>query len=506
MTSKEQKPSYESLEKRLSIAESIIEAIRNGEVDAIVRHKTVSLVRPEAQVRQTEADLKKSWALYQAVVEDQSELICRYRPDGILTFVNKAFCDYFNQPPGYCEGKKFRLPIHQEDRDFYDNSVSKLSPKNTMITVEHRVIMNNEIRWLKWNRRCIVDEKGNIIDYQDVGRDITERKRTEKELKKARKEAEIATQTKNAFLANMSHELRTPLNGIMGYAQFLGKILENNKACNESISGIVTCSEHLLTLINDILELSRTEPGTLQAVNEEFSLPDFLKQIESFARLQTQQKKLTYVPNISNELPLYVKGDEKRLRQVLINLLGNAVKFSEKGEVVFQVKPVENDFIRFLVKDTGIGIPNDQMETIFNMFQKSTSTGHYVEGAGLGLTVCRRLIGLMNGKLYVDSIVNQGSTFWFDIPLETINKDNDIKEIKGDTETKVQLDNQLSVPQQNEIESLVKAAKMGNVFGVEKQLELLLKKRPEFLQWGEKIRSYTEQFNVKELVDYLSEM
>jgi PAS domain S-box-containing protein len=499
------KPSYESLEKRLSIAESIIEAIRNGEVDAIVRHKAVSLVRPEAQVRQTEADLKKSWALYQAVVEDQSEFICRYRPDGMLTFVNKAFCDYFNHSPDHCEGKPFCLPIHQDDKEIYAKSFSQLSPKTPITTVEHRIIVDNDIRWLKWNRRCILDDKGNIIDYQDVGRDITERKQAEKELKKARKEAELANHAKNAFLANMSHELKTPLNGIMGYAQFLKKILENNTSCNESIQGIITCSEHLLTLINDILELSRLEPKTLQAVHHEFSLSDFLKQIESFARHQTQQKNLHFVPKISKKLPIYVKGDEKHLRLIIINLLGNAVKFTEKGQIVFQVKPIDHHLIQFSVKDTGRGIPKDQMETIFNMFQKSASKGQYVEGAGLGLTVCRRLVGLMNGTLHVDSVVNQGSTFWFDIPLEEISQHIEIQEINADSETKTQDDHQLIVPQSNDIEPLLKAAKMGNVFGVEKQLELLLTDSPEFSQWGEIIKSYTEQFKVKELVNYLSD-
>jgi len=497
------KPSYESLEKRLSIAESIIEAIRNGEIDAIVRPKEVSLVRPEAQVRQTEADLEKSWALYQAVVEDQSELICRYRPDNILTFVNKAFCDYFKQPVGYCEGKQFCLPIHQDDKEVYENSFRKLSVKTPITTVEHRVIIDNDIRWLKWNRRCIVDEKGTIIDYQDVGRDITERKTTEEELKKARQAAKLANQAKNAFLANMSHELRTPLNGILGYAQYLGKVLENNAACNDSILGIVTSSNHLLTLINDILELSKIEPGTLKAVYNEFSLIDFIKQIESYARIQTKQKGLRFISNISKELPVYVKGDEKHLRQVLINLLGNAVKFTNKGQIIFQVKPEENNLIQFFVQDSGIGIQKEQIDYIFNMFEKSSS-GHYVEGAGLGLTVCQRLVGLMNGSIHVESVLNQGSTFWFDIPLETIGKEINNKEINNDDSNTKSLSEDIVVPEESEIKPLFQAAKMGNVLGVEQQLEILLQGKPELKPWGEIIKSYTEQFKVKELIAYLS--
>ncbi|MBF0452957.1 MAG: PAS domain S-box protein [Candidatus Magnetomorum sp.] len=492
-----QKPSYEMLEKRLSMAESIIEAIRNGEVDAIVRQKAVSLVRPEAQVRQTEAELKKSWALYQAVVEDQTELICRYRADGILTFVNKAFCDYFQQND--LEGKRFVMPGLPEDQEIYAHSFFQLRPETPMITVEHRVTINNEIRWLRWNRRCIVNDQGMITDYQDVGQDITQSKQTEKDLKEARKAAELADQSKNAFLANMSHELRTPLNGILGYAQLLEKMASGNS--NKFIQGIVTCSEHLLTLINDILELSSIEPGTLNTAQEDFSVIDFVQQIESFARLQTQQKQLRFVPDISEHLPCHVKGDEKRLRQVLINLLGNAVKFTEKGQVLFQVMPLDKPFIRFLIKDTGSGIPKNQLETIFNMFQKASSQGQYVEGAGLGLTVCRRLIVMMNGTFHLESIINEGSTFWFDIPLNVLDSTSEKKDIVTDEPIS---ERQISVPEKSDIDPLLQTAKMGNVLGVEKQLASFLNKFPEYSEWGEKILSYTQNFQMKALVAYLS--
>jgi len=497
----EQKPSYETLEKRLRNAEAIITAIRNGEVDAIVRHKDISLIRPEAQVRQTEADLKKSWALYQAVVEDQTELICRYRPDGILTFVNKAFCDYLNTKPEFLEGYPFNLPTIPKDEDIYTKSFSKITPDNQVVQVEHRVKINNDIRWLRWTRRCILDEKDVIIDYQDVGRDITERKITEQALKDARKVAEMANQAKNAFLANMSHELRTPLNGILGYAQFLKTVLKNDTPCKDAIQGIVTCSDHLLTLINDILELSKNTPETLHSVNETFLFTDFLKVIESFATLQTRQSNLEYISSISDPLPKYVCGDEKRLRQVLINLLGNAVKFTTKGQVEFQVKPLEKPLIRFSIKDTGVGIPENQLNTIFEMFQKASSEGQYVEGAGLGLTVCRRLVGLMNGTLHVKSVVDKGSTFWFDIPINSMahveDQEHDALVQKGSDETVVHN------PDQSIIASILNTARIGNVFGVEKQLDELAGQFPELNPWINKLKSFTEAFKIKELVSYL---
>ncbi|KPA11339.1 signal transduction histidine kinase, partial [Candidatus Magnetomorum sp. HK-1] len=373
------KPTYEEIESRLQTLESIIEAIRNGEVDAIVRPKEVSLVRPEAQVRQTEKDLIK-----------------------------------------------------------------------------------------------------------------------------ALKKAEIANQAKNEFLANMSHELRTPLNGILGYAQLLDKILKNDEKCQESIQGIMTCSDHLLTLINDILELSQIEPDYMNPISQEFSLMHFLQQIESFARLQTHQKGLKYVQEISSEIPQYVKGDEKRLRQVLINLLSNAVKFTEKGQISFQVYYADKSSMRFSIKDTGIGIPKDQLANICDIFQKVNVKGNYVEGAGLGLSVCNRLITMMGGKLNIDSEVNKGSTFWFDITLNSLEK---VMEVENKNQTSEEiLESEIQIPEKAEIESLLQIAKIGNIFGVEKQLNELLKKSPEFSEWGDIVKKYTESFLIKELVLYLENL
>lgn len=378
-TIKNKKPTYEEIESRLQTLESIIEAIRNGEVDAIVRPKEVSLVRPEAQVRQTEKDLIK-----------------------------------------------------------------------------------------------------------------------------ALKKAEIANQAKNEFLANMSHELRTPLNGILGYAQLLDKILKNDEKCQESIQGIMTCSDHLLTLINDILELSQIEPDYMNPISQEFSLMHFLQQIESFARLQTHQKGLKYVQEISSEIPQYVKGDEKRLRQVLINLLSNAVKFTEKGQISFQVYYADKSSMRFSIKDTGIGIPKDQLASICDIFQKVNVKGNYVEGAGLGLSVCNRLITMMGGKLNIDSEVNKGSTFWFDITLNSLEK---VMEVENKNQTSEEiLESEIQIPEKAEIESLLQIAKIGNIFGVEKQLNELLKKSPEFSEWGDIVKKYTESFLIKELVLYLENL
>ena len=375
---KNKKPSYEELESRLQTMESIIEAIRKGEVDAIVRPKAISLVRPESQVRQTEADLKK-----------------------------------------------------------------------------------------------------------------------------AIKAAELANQTKNAFLANMSHELRTPLNGIQGYAQYLEQLLTNNNEAHGSIQGILTCSQHLLTLINDILELSRTEPDTFKAANEEFSLLNFLQDIESFARMQTNQKNLNFVLDISKKLPQYVIGDEKRLRQVLINILGNAVKFTEKGQITFQVQYLENNLFKFSIIDTGIGIPKDQLEKIGEIFQKANDEGNYVEGAGLGLAVCRRLIGMMNGKLHIESEVDKGSTFWFEIPMDIISFSTE-KEVEENNKTQEDsVKSEILIPENDIIKGFLENAKIGNILGVEKQLDDFLEKSPQFSDWGEIIKKFTTEFKTKELLEYL---
>jgi signal transduction histidine kinase/DNA-binding NarL/FixJ family response regulator len=250
----------------------------------------------------------------------------------------------------------------------------------------------------------------------------------------AREAAEVANKAKSEFLANMSHELRTPLNGILGYAQILRRDKGISQKQAEGLSIIQHSGEHLLTLITDILDLAKIEAGRLDLYPTNFNFHLFLQNVAGIARLRAEQKGLEFHYEPDPALPLGVEADEKRLRQVLLNLLGNAVKFTSEGEVTFRVVLLgwQGDAgldatdegaqpriarIRLEVRDTGIGIAPEQMEAIFQPFEQVGDTRDRVEGTGLGLSISRKLVEAMGSELRVVSEPGKGSTFWLEVAL-----------------------------------------------------------------------------------------
>lgn len=245
---------------------------------------------------------------------------------------------------------------------------------------------------------------------------------------RAEEVAETANRAKSQFLASMSHELRTPLNGILGYTQILNKNPTLTPEQKNGIKIIHQCGEHLLTLINDILDLSKIEAGKLELYPTEFSLPEFLESIVQICRIRSEQKGIALVYHQLSVLPKVVRADEKRLRQVLINLLSNAVKFTEKGTVRFQVG-YHAEKLRFQVEDTGIGIAEEQLEEIFLPFKQVGEDSRKTEGTGLGLAISRQLVEMMGGELKVTSTLGKGSVFWVDLDLAEVANPTNVKKI-----------------------------------------------------------------------------
>jgi PAS domain S-box-containing protein len=403
---------------------------------------SVVISRDVTKRKEAELAVQESEARFRGTFDQAAVGIAHVDYDGKWLRVNQRYSDIL----GYTEAEllqmSFRSVTHPDDIDYNAECYRRLRAREiTNYAIEKRYIRKDgELVWVALTVSPVLNPEGETQYYTAVVEDISDRKSAEVELTKAKEAAEAANRTKSEFLANISHELRTPLNGILGYAQILQRSDCMTQQQQEGLHIIQQCGDHLLTLIDDILDLSKIEAWKMELHPSEFYLHNFLGNIVKIFRLRAEQKGITFIYHYPDELPACVRGDEQRLRQILINLLGNAIKFTEKGSVTFQVELIggqqsavsgqpENgrlgrekaeSSIRFQVKDTGIGIAPEQIEGIFLPFQQARNHTRRLEGTGLGLSISKKLAEIMGSELRVNSSQGEGSVFWLDLDLPTV--------------------------------------------------------------------------------------
>ncbi|MEG5159251.1 AAA family ATPase [Microcoleus sp. AT3-A2] len=396
-------------------------------------------VRLEQEIRErkkTEEALQQSEARYLGILEDQTELIARYLPDGTVTFVNEGFCRFFGLTREQLIGHHYEPVVFEEDREYVTRVVNSISPENPVFTIENRVIVSSQVRWTQWVNRGIFDDSGCIVEFQAVGRDISARKKVEAELEQAKEAAVAANLAKSTFLANMSHELRTPLNAILGFSQLMNQDTNLLTEQKENLNIIQRSGEHLLSLINQVLDLSKIEAGGMKLSKNNLNLHHFLAEIEHMFALKATALSLYLRFECAADVPKYICADEVKLRQVLINFISNAVKFTSSGGVSLEVKNKQvkaqseagtkttnnqqPTTITFEVKDTGVGIAAEELESLFKPFVQTASGQKVQQGTGLGLTISRQFVRLMGGEI---TVISHGKAFTPGMPLKEFLED-----------------------------------------------------------------------------------
>ena len=371
--------------------------------------------------KEVEKQLKKIENRYDTVLNTVKDIVYQTDSEGNWSYLSNAW----EKTTGYTVKesltKKVLDFILEEDRKRHSEILDGMIKKNADFDHgDFRVIRKDgQSRLFEYSRFLIYDDDNNFVGTTGTITDVTERKKWEEELIKAKEAAEEAAKVKSEFLAIMSHEIRTPMNGVIGMT---GLLMETDLTPEqrEFVETIRVSGDTLLTLINDILDFSKIESGKMDLEEQPFELKECIEDAYDLLASKAVEKKLDLLHLIDKDVPPFIVGDVTRLRQILVNLVSNAIKFTNDGEVFISVQNVSDNpaevVLQFAVKDTGIGIPGNKLDVIFESFSQvdSTTTRRY-GGTGLGLAICSKLVNLMGGKIWVESEVGKGSTFYFTI-------------------------------------------------------------------------------------------
>jgi PAS domain S-box-containing protein len=368
-----------------------------------------------------EALADRNWELQEAeerarsLFESQGDLIVLRDDDGRITFVNDAYCELARKARSELIGSRFQFTVLEQGD-------SAIEANGTRIH-DQRIETALGARWIAWREALVRFDAGAPAEMQSVGRDVTDRTETERALSEARDQADAANRAKSRFLAMASHEIRTPLNGILG----MSSLLLDTHLTPEQMTyarAVKTSGDALLALIEELLDYSKVEAGKIDLESRPFVLATLIEDITELLAPRAQARKLEIAAYVDDRLPVEVVGDAARLRQVLLNLAGNAIKFTATGGVALIVEPgIWPNEISFLVRDTGIGIAPEAQERIFREFEQADDgIARSYGGTGLGLAISERIVKRMGGRITLESTLGAGSTFAVSVPLPASNE------------------------------------------------------------------------------------
>jgi PAS domain S-box-containing protein len=383
------------------------------------RRMVTAIIRDITQRKQAEQASRESERRFRAIFDHTFQLLGLTDPDGTVLEANQTALDFSGVARGSVRGKPlWETPWFGVSAAARQRCREAVAAAAAGRPVRYEVAARNaagELFTFDFSLKPITDEAGRVVLLIPEGHDVSERKRAGEELQRAKEAAEAANRAKSDFLANMSHEIRTPMNGILGMTE-LALDTDLTPRQREFLGMVKTSADNLLALLNDILDFSKIEAGKFELENIDFRLRDTVAETLGTLALRAHHKGLELACHVRPEVPDALVGDPVRLRQILVNLVGNAIKFTERGEVVVEVAEeasTEDDvYLHLRVTDTGIGIPRDKQEAIFNAFEQAdSSTTRKHGGTGLGLAISSELARMMGGRIWVESEVGRGSTF-----------------------------------------------------------------------------------------------
>ncbi|MBN1694533.1 response regulator [candidate division WOR-3 bacterium] len=402
-----------------------------------LRNRIAELEKSINKNKQTEQELVQDRAMFESFMDNIPMSVYFKDRKGRFLRVSKHFLEQYGPP----EVSSIEEVIGKTDFDLFPEDLAKEDRKDelhimktkepTVDREERAKTADGEEVYISANRAPFTDDEGNVIGILGIIRDITELKKREEELIEAQKAAQKASLAKSTFLAIMSHEIRTPLNAIIGMCEILEETVLSQEQ-HDYLKVLREAGEALLAIINDVLDISKIECGDVQIEKSEFSLDDLVEKVCDILAIRAHKKGIELVDHISPNVPINLIGDSYHVRQVLVNLIGNSVKFTEKGEIVLNIRlaaeegykcEIESESgvcLLFSVKDTGVGIPKEKQKDIFESFkQADSSTTRKFGGTGLGLSISKRLVELMGGQMWVESEKRKGSEFFFTVHFET---------------------------------------------------------------------------------------